>query len=154
MTRLVDSPDIVGHATFCDDIRYEADGKLTLIGTYIGTMLARTAFPITLPKFGIFIEFIQRTSIFDPHLGLRIFMPGDADEKASIEIDMTELATLSAKQARDASSEQEQALPYISFHSPVMFAPLTINQAGTLKVRILRKDELHRVGAIRIVAAT
>lgn len=151
--RILDSPDIFGHATFCDDIRFEADGKITFVGTYTGTMFVRGAFPATLPKFGIFIEFRQRRSVFDPNLSIRVFMPDDTDEKASIEVDAKEFAAAAVAQAAEQASKDEQELPYIALNSPAIFAPFTINQPGALKVRILRRDELHRIGTLRIVAA-
>jgi hypothetical protein len=51
-------PEIVGYTTFCDDIRFEVDGKVSLIGSYNGVMNIRGEFPATLPKFAMSTVFV------------------------------------------------------------------------------------------------
>ena len=50
-----DSP--FGITTYCDDIRYELGGKLTLVGCYIGEMTAYGTAPIMLPTFCALVNF-------------------------------------------------------------------------------------------------
>jgi hypothetical protein len=35
------APDIYGNTIFCDDVRFEIDGKITYVGTYHVSLLAR-----------------------------------------------------------------------------------------------------------------
>jgi hypothetical protein len=44
---------------FCDDIRFEMDGKLALVDSSLGEMTVRGDFPATLPKFAISTVFTQ-----------------------------------------------------------------------------------------------
>jgi hypothetical protein len=156
MTVLLDAPDVYGHATFCDDIRIEADGKLTYVGVYHGTMIVHVPFPVVIPKFCIEIAFFQKKSIFDPNMGLRIFMPGDAEDKPSIQADVTEIAEGAVKQqvaqggALRLESESESEL-VIQARTHMQFAPFTINEPGLIKIRILRQDKLHRLGSMRVI---
>jgi hypothetical protein len=136
-------PDIFGHTTFCDDIRHEVDGKFTFIGVYSGSMFVRSAFPVVLPKFGINVMFFQKIAIFDPLVSLRIFLPGDAEDAPSIE----------------AEVQQAQASPPIAplgelavMGTNMILAPLQINEAGPIKVRILRQGILHRLGSLNVQA--
>ena len=39
-----------GSTIFCDDIRYEINGKVTLVGVYAADMVLPNDFPVTLPK--------------------------------------------------------------------------------------------------------
>ena len=63
-------PDFFGHTVFCDDIRFEMDGKLTFVGVYAnGVMPTPADFPLTLPKFCFSLIFNQRKDLFVPSLG-------------------------------------------------------------------------------------
>ena len=84
---LLDTPDIYGYTLFCEDVRLEASGARTVVGMYTGTMFLQTNFPVTLAKFAFVVTLLQRKTIFNPNIGLRIFMPGDT-ETASIQAAM------------------------------------------------------------------
>lgn len=140
-------PDFYGNTIFCDDIRIEIDGKITYVGAYnSGVMLVRADFPIVIPKFCFGIAFYQRKDLYRPNLGLRIFMPGDSDEKASIEADLQ-------APILDTSAELSNAhgkLYHLSGTNMVL-SPFTIDQPGLIKVRVLREGVLYRVGAINVM---
>lgn len=132
-------PDIQGFSIFCDDIRSEIDGKQTLVGSYLGReMMVRSAFPVTLPKFCISMHFIQRIEIFTPELGIRVFLPGDSDDNASIQGEFT-------------AEVPHGAGPMISLVTNVVFAPLVLTEPGEIKVRILRAGVLHRLGTLKVL---
>jgi hypothetical protein len=134
-----DPPDFFGHAIFCDDIRMEVDGKVTYVGVYAtNTMLVRSAFPATLPKFCISIFFNQKAELFKPNLGIRIFLPQDADDVASI-------------QAEFAGQLQGEPLPRVQIMANATFGPFTIEKPGEIRVRILRESVLHRIGTLRVL---
>lgn len=143
--RTEEPPEIVGHAIFCDDIRLEIDQKASYIGVYSGgTMYVRAEFPITLPKFAIAVSFAQKREIFVPNIGLRIFLPGDTDEKPSIEAETVPGMVL---------PDNEKNLPMILMGAQLVFTPLTLNQPGLIKVRAVRNGLLHRLGTLQIIKA-
>jgi hypothetical protein len=148
---LLDAPDFFGHTLFCDDIRNELDGKNSFIGVYGTQMLIHADFPVTLPKFAFGISFTQKRKVFDANLGIRIFLPGDAEDSPSVVADMT-----------GPSSEDVQATGFsnlitsptdhaaITLHGNIILAPLTIKTPGLIKVRIARRGDLIRVGALEV----
>src|SRR5271155_5738881 len=82
---LVDPPDVYGSTVFCEDIRREISGAQSYIGVVTGRIFVQGTFPITLPKFAFAIAIMQSRRIFQPSVGIRIFLPGDGDENASIQ---------------------------------------------------------------------
>ena len=151
MTVLLDSPEIFGHTIFCDDIRFEVDGKFTYVGVYQGTMYVHAVFPVTLPKFAIAISFYQKKEIFTPSLGLRVFMPGDTEDKASIEGEIKGGSSDAEIRATIESSDSEK--PFVQLGTTAIFTSFVINKPGLIKVRILRNSEMHRLGILRVVSA-
>jgi hypothetical protein len=140
------APDFFGHTIFCDDIRFEVDGKATFVGAYpAGVLLVRSEFPITIPKFCFGMFFFQKKELFRSNVGLRIFLPGDTDEKPSIE------AELQAP-AEPPSVGHPMDGQYTMIGSNVVLSPFAIERPGRIKVRVLREGILHRIGSIRVAA--
>jgi hypothetical protein len=138
-------PDFYGYSIFCDDIRLEIDGKVTYVGAYTsGILLVKTDFPVTLPKFCVAIFFNQKKGLFKPSLRIQIYLPGDTDEKASIEAEVT------AQEPPSIGNPENRE--YTMFGSNMVFAPFTIDQPGRIKVRILRDGVLHRMGNLRVLS--
>jgi len=73
-----------GTTIFCDDIRLEASGKVTLVGVYIGDLIVLGTLPTTLPKFAMRILYTERPQESTDPVELRIFFPGDDDATPSI----------------------------------------------------------------------
>ncbi len=149
MTDLVDSPDIFGFSIFCDDIRYEMDGKTNFIGAYRGILFLEQL-PAILPKFGIGLSFWQRKNLFNPDLQLEIFMPGDPDDKASIVGAMSQV--IDGRPASPLPPVQPDT-EFIVLYANLIFAPFSINEAGLMKVRLRREDKRYRLGSLRIAHA-
>src|SRR5437764_8652141 len=78
-------PKYLGTVIFCDDVRTEVGGKLSYIGIYKGFMGIHGIFPITLPKFCFAVSFWLSKKTELGTVRLWIFMPGDSDDKPSIE---------------------------------------------------------------------
>ena len=151
---LADAPDVFGYTLFCDDIRAEIDGKFSFIGTYPAGMSTNAPFPLTLPKFAFSINFFQKRGAFVADLGLRILLPGDPEDAPSIQSDLSESARQAeaaafARQTREAAQGQE---PYIILRANLIFAPLTIPTPGDMRVRIVRGNDIFRMGSIEILA--
>jgi hypothetical protein len=151
---LLDRPDFYGDTVFCDDIRHEVGGKVSYIGSYQGSMFISAAFPITLPKFGFAITFLQKRTNFEPNLGVRIFMPGDSDDAPSIQADLIEqgqgtIAAETRAQSRHLLTEHSM----IALRSNLLFSPLIISRPGIIQVRILRRGDLVRLGDLSVELA-
>lgn len=60
------------HATFCDDIREETGGKLTLVGIYAGSLLV-PMLPVVVPRLCVLIEACTPLSEPFERLALKVF---------------------------------------------------------------------------------
>jgi hypothetical protein len=151
----LDSADVLGHCVICDEIRVENNGKCFYIGVYTAKMLIHSAtFPVTLPRLGIAITYMQRPEAFiSPKFC--IFLPGDDEGKPSIEAELPEDAIKGAlENAKNLQAKMPDAKnAFATLHANFNFANLKIAKPGLLKVRIARGQELFRLGTIMIEAA-
>jgi hypothetical protein len=153
MVEIVGLKNPLGISTFCDDIRFELHNKFSLIGCYVGEMVLFQPPPLVLPKLGIVVSArlpFERT----PDIKLRVFMPGDADDKPSIEheiakeeqqeFDKTQiLEEIKTKDITDAEPHRLLVFP-LTLTSPV------IPQTGHIKVRLVYGSQIVRVGSLRV----
>jgi hypothetical protein len=150
----LDSPDVLGHCTFCDEIRTEINGKLFFIGVYPGAMRVSGDFPFILPRLGVAITYMQRPEIFLAPKFV-VFLPGDKD-KPSIEVELPEEAVKSSlenvKELQAKYIDPRNA--FASIHANFNFGNLSIPKPGLLKVRVARGQELFRLGTIMIESAS
>ncbi|SRR5581483_5968388 len=137
-----------GHAIFCDDIRLEQGGKVTLVGVYSGVMFIHRDFPFSVPKFGIRVFYSERLESFGREpIAIRVSATWMPDGMALIEGDVP------VDQLRAQGFQQTDALPpaeYATVGMHMMFAPLLIPMPGIIKVRAYRGSHKIRLGALRI----
>lgn len=143
MIPTADTPDAFGDTVFCDDIRTEVGGKFSLVGVY-PSGLQVPAFPITFPKFGFCASFWQRREAFKGQLSLRIYFPGDEDEKPSVE------AQLDADNVPEGVAKGP---PYIVMRANIVLTGMVLNGPGSLKSRVLREGILVPIGSLPILQA-
>jgi hypothetical protein len=116
-------------------------------------MFIHGEFPVTLPKFAFGISLMQRREILDPNIQVQIFLPGDAEDSPSIGGHISEpvegaVATETARAVEKLPKDDERI---VAMHMNLIAAPLVIKEPGIMKVRALRRGDLIRLGAIRIV---
>ena len=143
MTEL-EGPEISGYTIFCDDLRFETDGKITLVGSYYGVMVIRGGFPATLPKFAISAAFVQSKMDWEKKLRLKMFLPGDPADEPSIVVEVDPTPEIAGS---------ESVRPNIAVRANIIFAPLIINSPGLIKVRMERRGQLHPIGTLEVVDA-
>jgi hypothetical protein len=123
---------------FCDDIRQEIGGKLSLIGIYSGALFV-PAFPATLPKLCLLVKVL--TPADDPLrvLKLRILKDDEVLQEVSLNEeqlvaasdsseDLTEEQREEHKQKKDEHVQVTQLL--------LAFSPLQLDGPCVLKVRV------------------
>ncbi|WP_092190778.1 DUF6941 family protein [Bradyrhizobium sp. cf659] len=140
----VDTPEVYGYTIFCDDIRFEQQGKITLVGIYGGSLIIHGEFPTTLPKFGIHVNFRQHKSAYASGLKLLIFLPGDSEEKASFEIEMDS--------PPDAVDGLPPTMSVVGTIANVVLSPLVLPTTGPIKVRMIRDGKLYKLGSLFVEA--
>jgi hypothetical protein len=146
-------PELYGSTIFCDEIRHEISGKAIFIGVYTQVMVVN-AFPVTLPTFSFFVRYAQRKDLAKEEAPkIKIFLPGDAEDKPSIE---GELPYLKSDPNHPLLKSMESILSpgdplYLNLVGQFSFAPLVIKQPGAIRVRAVRGDELIRIGALAVL---
>jgi hypothetical protein len=144
--------DCFGYTIFCDDIREEVSGKTSFVGAYGARLFVHGSFPVTLPKFAMSIAYYQKTDSVNLPLRIVVFVPGDPSDKPSIEFEQ------SAEDASGAIQEAQESRKKIPgaeggimvTHANLVFAPFVINEAGVIRVRAVRGDELIRLGSLGV----
>lgn len=136
-----------GNTIFCDDIRFEAGGKVTLVGVYAGDMIFPADFPVTIPRLGMRISYSERPNESTEPVEIRIYLPGDSEESPWYRVSLPR-EQMQAVQSLLADSDAENLITTL-FHinSPV----LTIKQEGRIRVRAYRGDTEIRIGSLRIL---
>jgi hypothetical protein len=144
----LDSPDVFGSCIFCDDIRIENTGKLIYIGAYTGHMYVPNSFPVVIQKLAVAVNYSQLPSKFiSPKFW--VFLPGDAEDKPSIEALMPEEAGQHAlSQVMNSQLPVQREAIYANLNSTFTFFNLVIKEPGLIRVRAVRDQELVRLGTL------
>lgn len=115
---------------FCDDIRQEVSGKLSLIGCYTGGMQI-AEFPAALPKLCIHVRLI--TSMHEPFREVKILVLNDQDVVIDAEVPAEQF---SQEFPTDA---EESAMAVL--HAQFVLSPFVIKQPCSIKVRAIVDGE-------------
>lgn len=118
---------------FCDDIREETSGKLSLIGVYTGQLLVRN-FPSTLPKLCILIRVVTQASEPVQSLTLRILK--DEETFAELPVRQNQLAGTS-----QASEDEEDDGKLQVTQCLLVFSPFAVEKPCTLRIRAITESE-------------
>jgi hypothetical protein len=141
-------PTFRGHTIFCDDIRNEVDGKVSFIGCYHGIMYVNADFPFLIAKFGLAITYMEKMGAYDGDVRLRIYFPGDEDDKPSFE------GLMPIQDARNAPlnpNPDPSETIYRSIGTNFILSPLVVAKEGLIKVRAYCGDNVVKLGALRVV---
>lgn len=135
-----------GRVTFCDDIRNEVDGKTTLVGCYGADMVFPTPFPVLLPKLGLAVQFAEKADSKSGPLKLEIFFPGDPENTPSISADLPPIEIVPTSD--ELAQRDDDSRKMILFN--LVMSPANILSEGQIRVRIVRGDDIFRIGRIRV----
>ena|SRR5690554_7783600 len=130
------------HVAYCDDIRPELNGKISLMGLYSDTMLL-PRFPITLPKLGIVVT--GKTTSDNPFTGFAIQVVMGEQVLAELDVSEEEYKAGVRHSATDPSDHYVQAQFLIS--------PLRIEMPGKISVRFKTGDWEYDCNSLKIEAA-
>ena len=148
-----ESPYAWGTSIFCDDIRFEAHGKISLMGIYQRDMIFPTPkYPLSLPKFAILVKYIEDKGRFTDDLTLKVYFPGEAPNNPhfSRAIKRNEA---SGRTRFDKYPAPEDSGPINISTIPLVFSPMHIAQEGYIKVRMECGNIITKLGTLLIRAA-
>lgn len=137
-----------GYTIFCDDIRNEVGGKLTLVGCYTGEMVHEGEYPLALPKLALSVQLLMPPDNMPRTFELIVdYMPTGqvlfAVSNDLTEIDLGPLLT----QPSEAEDEEDR---YIALGSNITLVPFVVPQDGKLRVRAMLDGQLVKLGSLRI----
>jgi hypothetical protein len=148
-----------GHATFCDDIRQEDNGKHLLIGVYNSVMYV-PQFPFVALKMCFRIRYVERPNDASQPVQFRIFLPGAKPDNPALTWDIpTENRPVPSEQELQAQVEWLQSLSGEGWETPeptyvqmynLTLTPLIISQEGAIRVRAYRGDDVIRIGSMLV----
>ncbi len=138
-----------GFSLFCDDIRAELGGKLSVMGIYQTEMVfpSNVVFPSIYPKFCILIKYYELRNVFNDDIIVRVFFPGDTKESPSLVLPFPSSVRNTTNPAYPLEEDQEH-LFNISF--PLMLSPFPIKQEGFLKVRAQCGGTTTQLGSLMV----
>jgi hypothetical protein len=141
-----------GIVTFCDDIRFEQQNKLSLIGCYTHGLVIYQTLPVTLPKLGMLIQVRYPPKRLEDRK-LVIYAPGEKEPFYNIDLagDPEDFNVGSFFAERDIEKDNNEGVErQRAFVMPLIFSPFLVRKEGALRVRILQGEEILRVGALQI----
>lgn len=131
-----------GHTVFCDDIRRELNGKMTLVGSYNGAMFINGALPTTLPKFCLAVSLWEEQGSLEP-VSVKVFFPGDEPDAPSASAEMNPQADM--PQAANDEFTMRESMFFFEIPGAV------IREEGFIKVRAYRGDNEIWLGALPVL---
>ncbi|HEY7809348.1 MAG TPA: hypothetical protein VIA98_03100 [Allosphingosinicella sp.] len=137
-----------GYAIFCDDIRHEINGKVTLVGTYFNEMIFSGVEQGYMPVLHLLVCHRFPASERPRQVGTRVLFCANSGEDIPMLEDMTDVpatlppAPLLARPDMKLMFEVRRLLRM----SPVFFP-----SSGVIRVRGIYDGEEHRVGGLSVV---
>lgn len=119
---------------FCDDIRQEVGGKLSLMGIYSGVMFVH-AFPIILPKLCVSITAITPSKKPFKKISFKVLKADDV--LAENNIDPSQLIELSNNQNNVVENDGDKIH---MINMGLVFAPLQIEKECVIRIRVYAED--------------
>jgi hypothetical protein len=133
-----------GFVTFCDDVRFELEDKISLIGVYSRRLLL-PEFPVQLPKFFIYINYFEAFNIDTPELQVNIYLPGNHTSEPNFSQPIPNMPKLERPNVPVGETSLMAAAVF-----PIAFSPLVFECAGEIKVRMKRGEEEIALGVLHV----
>lgn len=147
MTIFPDLPS--GHTVFCDDIRYEAGGKISLMGIYNGSLEVQEL-PVTMAKLCLIVTLNEKRSS-SGHRQLKVIQQSrsaDGQEEDKVLIDMEyEIPDEAVSDETEEFSMRTQRLDLIA-------SPFNIEQPSKIRVRSYQDGNEIALGKLEIKVAS
>lgn len=138
-----------GHTIFCDDIRVENSGKLIFIGVYSGVMFLRPAFPVSLSKIAMQVNYFEKPNESNEPVELRIFLPDSPETEPHVRtrIPIEEIRSMPVPEPIPDSEH------FLGVVAHIDISPLLLTKEGLIRVRAYRGDLEVRLGSLRVQSA-
>jgi hypothetical protein len=136
-----------GFSLFCDDLRLEVGGKLSIMGTYQNDIIFPNDAPFVMQKFVILVKYFEETDAFKDDISIRVYLPGDQKDIPTVTFPVPRSNMQSSEPLYELEEDQERIL---TLTVPLMFAPLSVGKEGFLKVRAVCGDVVTNLGSLMV----
>lgn len=139
-----------GTTVFCDDIRFEASGKLTLVGCYTGELNFIGPAPGRVPIFAALVSLRVPKGVLVEKVDLRVIkeLNAERDEIFQAEFEISKDEFQKVFEPIDGGGDVEKIM---SMTIPIQWSPLEFSNEGFIKVRAYLNGETEvRLGALKI----
>lgn len=132
------------HIIFCDDVRHEVNGKVSLIGTFQNQLFV-AAFPTVLPKLCILATVTTSVDNLFKNLQLK----ATYNENVIAEFNLSESDLVQASNNVLSTGDHK----FFSINGEFILSPLAIDKPGKLVVSVVADGEEINCPALSIEAA-
>lgn len=136
-----------GFVTFCDDIRPEVTGKMTLVGTYQSQINVMGSSPVVLAQLYALIDFRFTPDSLPMSPKISVFRSDEAEPIFSMEAQIP----VNEETLFEVTPDIEDGS--VRFHQmivPVRLSEISVTEPFRLKVRAFVGDDEIRLGSLRV----
>jgi hypothetical protein len=137
-----------GFSIFCDDIRYELQNKLSLIGCYGVELIVHDTPPVMLPKLCVLVQARLPLEKMPP-IKLNVYAFDEEVPLHTVELSAGEEA-FDAEAALKNLATTSDSIPHRYLAYPLVLSPFVVPKPGYVKVRIQYGKQTVRAGSLKI----
>jgi hypothetical protein len=142
-------PKARGWTLFCDDIRFEIDGKITVVGSYPASAIVINGdFPASIGKIGLLIRYTEDIGAFTSDPQLEVYFPGISEPVVKVELKMEASRKSAAEKKVPDGADLEVSAGGVF---PIVVSPALFQEAGWIKVRLKVDGHSIKLGACEVV---
>ncbi|OJX68065.1 hypothetical protein [Magnetospirillum sp. 64-120] len=134
------------HTVYCDDIRFEQQGKVSIIGTFGGAVLL-PAYPATLPKLCVVVSVMIPLDI-QPKQVRTVVCLGDDELKSH---DVTDLSPPSRDFPEGIEGPPDVDFHWVNVDQYFVLSPLVIDRPKALRVKVFADGEEYKGAALYFI---
>lgn len=138
MTRIVDVPS--AYTIFCDDIRREDNGKLIIVGMYVGTMVYNVDAP-QIASIYLILHYVEPMNFSEEPVRFEI-----SRSSQDIPILVGDVLPLGPRQANIGEDLENRLL----IAAPIKLPPQTFEGPETIRVRWYCGDDVVHAGSLKV----
>lgn len=126
------------YATYCDDVRYELNGKTSLIGVYADTMFI-PAFPAHLPKLCVVVTAVTPSDTPFKDFAIKATYNGTT---------LGELVATADQMAAQVNAEP--TAPIKSANAQLIFSPIALPAPGSIEITFTSEGQEIKCNALAV----
>ncbi|HEX8578491.1 MAG TPA: hypothetical protein VF655_02715 [Allosphingosinicella sp.] len=136
-----------GYAIFCDDIRHEINGKVTLVGTYFNDMIFSGVEQGYMPILHLLVchRFLPEKK--PRHVGTRVIFCANNGEDIVL---LEDIVDVPAMLPPAPPLPRADIKTMIEVRRLLRMSPVLFPSSGVIRVRGIYDGEDHRVGGLRV----